>query len=73
MKVAPRYKLLKLLALLTLWTLWTLLILLKLLYTAKTLACMPIYIVWEDTNTVVELELLNKMSNGWMGEWTGYP
>ena len=43
MEVAPRYKLLKLLALLTLWTLWTLLILLKLLYTAKTLACKPIY------------------------------
>ena len=32
---------------LTLLTLWTLFILLKLLYTATTLACMPIYIVRE--------------------------
>ena len=62
MDVAPRYKLLPLLTLLTLltwftrltlltlFTLFTLLalfILLKLLYTAKTLACMPIYIVWK--------------------------
>ena len=39
MEVAPRYKLLTLLTLLTLF------IQLKLLYTAKTLACMAIYIV----------------------------
>ena len=52
--LAPRYKLLTLLTLLTqltllswftLLTLLTLLILLKLLYIAKTLACMPVYIV----------------------------
>ena len=38
MEVAPRYKLM---------TLLTLFILLKLLYTATTLACMPVYIVRE--------------------------
>ena len=42
MEVAPRYKLLKLLARLTLLTVLTLL---RLLYTAKTLACKPIYVV----------------------------
>ena len=50
MEVAPRYKLLTLLSLLTLLTWLTLLSLFKLLklfYTAKTLACMPIYIVRE--------------------------
>ena len=41
MEVAPRYKQL------TLMTLLTLFILLKLLYTASTLACMPVYIVRE--------------------------
>ena len=41
MEVAPRYKQL------TLMTLLTLFILLKLLYTATTLACMPVYIVRE--------------------------
>ena len=47
MEEAPRYKLLTLLllTLLTWFTLLTLFILLKLLYTAKTLACMPIYIL----------------------------
>ena len=44
MEVAPRYKQL---TLLTLLTLLILLILLKLLNVAKTLACMPIYIVRE--------------------------
>ena len=47
MEVAPRCKLLTLLTLLmwfTLLTLLTLFILLKLLYTAKTVACMPVYI-----------------------------
>ena len=38
MDVAPGY---------TLFTLFTLFVLFKLLYTAKTIACMPIYIVWE--------------------------
>ena len=50
MEVAPRYELLVQLTLLTLliqFTLLTLFILLKLLYTTKTLACMPIYIVRE--------------------------
>ena len=50
MEVAPRYKLTTLLTLLTWFTLlklFTLCIQLKLLYTAKTLACMPIYIVRE--------------------------
>ena len=70
MEVAPRHKLLTLLSLLTLLTWLTLLTLLslfkllKLLYTAKTLACMPIYIV----RTLLEWaeELLGKMS-----DWTG--
>ena len=44
----PRYILLTLLTGFTLLTLLTLFILLKLLYTAKTLACMPIYIVRES-------------------------
>ena len=47
MEVAPHCKLLILLTLLTLLTwfaLLTLFIVLKMLYTAKTLACMPIYI-----------------------------
>ena len=44
MEVAPRYKFLVQLTLLTLLTLF---ILLKLLYTATTLACMPVYIVRE--------------------------
>ena len=55
MEVAPRYKLLTLLTLLALLTLWTLLalfILLELLYTAKTLACMPIYIARESKNAI---------------------
>ena len=64
MDVAPRYKLLTLLTPLTLltWlplltlfklsTLLTLFILLKLLYTAKTLASMPIYIVREGWNAI---------------------
>ena len=56
MEVALRYKLLTLLTMLTWFTLltcltlltwFTLFILFKLLYTAKTLACMPIYIVRE--------------------------
>ena len=47
MEVAPRYKLLKLLTWFTMLTLFTLLTLLRLLYTAKTLACMPSYIVRE--------------------------
>ena len=42
MEAAPRYNLFKLFKLFTLLTLF---ILFKLLYTAKTLACMPIYIV----------------------------
>ena len=41
MEVAPHY------TLLTLMKLFTLFILLKLLYTATTLACMPVYIVRE--------------------------
>ena len=41
MEVAPLYKQLALMTLLTLF------ILLKLLYTATTLACMPVYIVRE--------------------------
>ena len=48
MEVAPRYKLLTLLTMLTLLTLLTqFIILLKVLYSAKTLAFMPIYIVRE--------------------------
>ena len=50
MEVAPRYKLMTLLTLfivLTWFTLLILFILLKLLYTATTLACMPVYIVRE--------------------------
>ena len=56
MEVAPHYTLLTLFTLLTsltlltwftLLTLLTLFILLKLLYTATTLACMPVYIVRE--------------------------
>ena len=46
MEVAPRYKLL------TLLTLFNTYILLKLLYTAKTLACMPTYIVREGYNAI---------------------
>ena len=62
MDVAPRYKLLTLLTLLTLF------ILLKLLYTATTLACMPIYIVREGKNAIGKgcNELLSKM----LGEWS---
>ena len=44
MYVAPRYTLLELF---TLFTLLTLLILFKLLYTAQTVACIPLYIVRE--------------------------
>ena len=47
MEVAPRYTLFTRLALLTLLTLFTLFLLLKLFYTAKTLVCMPTYIVRE--------------------------
>ena len=53
MEVAPRYKLMTLmtpfilLTWFTLLTMLTLFILLKLLYTATTLACMPVYIVRE--------------------------
>ena len=45
-------------------------ILLKLLYTATTLACMPVYIVREVT-TLLEwpVELLSKMLSGWMDGW----
>ena len=55
MEVAPRYELLVQLTLLTLlirFTLLTLFILLKLLYTTKTLACMPIYIVSGGKNAI---------------------
>ena len=65
--MAPRYKLLALL------TWFTLFILLKLLYTATTLACMPVYIV-RKVRTLLEwpVELLSKMWTGWvMGD--GYP
>ena len=54
-EVAPQYKLLTLLTLLTWFTLLTLLtlfILLNLLYTAKTLTCMPIYIVRKGWNSI---------------------
>ena len=54
-EVAPQCKLLTLLTLLTWFTLLTLLtlfILLNLLYTAKTLTCMPIYIVRKGWNSI---------------------
>ena len=50
MEVAPRHKLLTQLILSTLLTWLTLFALLKLLYTAKTFACMPIYIVRKGLN-----------------------
>ena len=46
MEVAPRFKVI------TLLTWFTLFILFKLLYTAKTLACMPTYIVREGYNAI---------------------
>ena len=58
MELAPCYKLLTLLTLFTLltlltwFTLLTLFILLKLFYTARTLACMPVYIVREGWNAI---------------------
>ena len=59
MEVAPRYNLFKL------FTLLTLFILFKLLYTAKTLACMPIYIVRNAIGVA-----LCKMSKRQM-DWSG--
>ena len=49
-------------------------ILLKLFYTAKTLACMPNTLLGK-VRTVLKLEgeLLSKMPDEGMGEWSGYP
>ena len=52
MEVAPRYKLLTLLTMLAMQTWLPLLILLKLHYSAKTLACTPIYIVTEGQKAI---------------------
>ena len=54
MEVAPRYTLLKLFTLYTLYTLFTLFTLFKLLYTAQTVACMPMYLVLGRGGTLVE-------------------
>ena len=53
--------------LLTLLTLLTWFTLLKLLYTAKTLACMPIYIVRKGYNAIgVGRGAMSKMWTGWV-------
>ena len=59
---------------LTWFALLTLFVLLKLHYTAKTLACMP-NILLGKVRTVLklEVELLSKMADERMGEWSGYP
>ena len=62
MELAPRFMLFSLLTLLTWFILLTWFTLLKLLYTAQTVACMPIYILLGKVRTLWETgnELLIK-------------